>query len=308
MNQTNTRLLMSMYPDALEATLTACAARPLRDTDPWPKALGFVAVTDAAVTIPHAVDVVMASTCVDHCEAAPGELAATVVADLVHGAVIARQLSVPMLSLVGIGQETRLVPGGRQLAAAWRTVANQVRAIFEDLDLPSGSRLVSTDDEAVWRILSDVVDADRPKLRDQSLDGLYHIGDDSCFPRGTPFSYFYEYYRYNVASYRRPAFESLLGRESDGALVVENIQQIKAVAVARMLADKWPVTHLMTLPAPGRSGVERATRAAGKDRLTCADLLSDPEPALATANTDSQSFWRAVRDHHAALRLEGIRI
>lgn len=300
------RLLTAMYPGDAPGTLASYGAARLPDRHAWPHKLGFVAATPNAGADPTAVDAVVASTCVDHCEADPDLLAATVLADLVHGAVVARRLGVPLLSLVGIGQEIRLVPGGGALAGQWRAVAGRVAAVFAGLALPAGSRLASTDEESVWQCLTEVVDRDRPRVADRCLDGLYHLDDGSLFPRGTPFGFFYEYYRYNLACYRRHLVETLLDCGSVGVLVVENVQQVKAVATARRLAAGWPVEHLVTLPAPGRSGRERATRATGADRVTLADLLATPDRALAAASPDSGAFWRAVCHHHTMLRLEGV--
>lgn len=306
MNTYARQLLVTMYGKDIGPNLADQGVLVLADKHPWQAELAFVAATPHTVTAAPAVDAVIASACVDHCEADPKRLAATVLADLVHGATIARHLEVPLLSLVGTGQEIRLVPGGDVLASSWHVVAGLVTETFGDLRLPEGSRLVMTDDEAVWQLLTTTAEGDRGNVSDTSLDGLYHLGDDSAFPRGTPFGYFYDYYRYNIACYRRPVIEALLDRPSRGVLVVENVQQVKAVTAARRLADGWPVEHLVTLPAPSKSGTERATRASGGDRITLDELLDQTDDLLTQAHPDSRAYWRAVLTHHTQLTSKGI--
>ncbi|GER83925.1 hypothetical protein KTAU_25620 [Thermogemmatispora aurantia] len=259
-------------------------------------ALFFVAGTRRLSGLSQSIEVVVASPCIDHAEAEPRRLAATVIADLVHGAAISRLLSVPLVSFIGTGQEIRLVPRGAERAAGWHRVAERVLSVFETLELPTGSRCFVSHDEVVWAVLSETVERDRTRLPTVALNGLYHLRDGSAFPAGSPFRYYYEYYRYNLACYRQPVLEHLLGRPLRGMLVVENVQQVKAVALARRLNGQWPTEHLVTVPAPGRAGDERATRAAAQDRLTIDELPSCCEMGEGGEDwgREHRAFWEKI--------------
>ncbi|GGL42363.1 hypothetical protein [Planomonospora parontospora] len=301
------RLATAMYGPQAETATAAYGINTLTEPPPWLRGMeaGVVAATPAAADGPRP-DVVVASTCVDHCDADPGRLAATVLADLVHGAAVAGLLGRPLLSFIGIGEEIHLVPGGGDLAARWHETADRVADLFRGLAVPPGSRIVSTADADLWRALNDVVEADRVRLPDDELGGLYHLLDGSCFPRGTPFRYFYAYYRANIAHYRRPVVEHLMGPAPGGILVVENLQQVKAVAVARRLNGDWPTEHLATLPAPDRTGRTRATRSGRRDGVPLDAFLDDPMGVLEGVGPDVRAFWLITRDLHRRSRAEGM--
>lgn len=301
MEQYLSRLTSSMYGPDLPRSISPYGLNVHLASPGWlTSTIGaFVAATAVAGTIP---DVVVASACVDHCEADPSRLAATVLADLVHGAAVANLLDRPLLSMVCVGEEINLVPGGNALAPAWTTVAEHVRYLFNTLAVPKNSLIIYTSDPDLWRVLNEVAGEDRADLLDQELDGLYQLLDGSAFPRGTPFTYFYDYYRLNIAHYRRKVIERLMGPAPSGVLVVENLQQAKAVAMARALNDGWPTEQLATLPSPGLTGVERATRT-GDVRLS--GLLDDPMTALASAAPDVRSYWRTVDDLYRRSTAEG---
>ncbi|OLT25786.1 hypothetical protein BJF83_22650 [Nocardiopsis sp. CNR-923] len=295
MTPLTTRLATAMYGPELAQEMFRHGVRLLRQPLEWLRPAGSTFVTGTTTdSTPPNPDVVVSAACVDHCEADTRRLAATVLADLAHSAAVARLLDRPLLFLIGIGEEIRVVPGGHELASAWHEVARHVERLFDRLNTPVGSRLVHTDEDALWKAVSTTAESDRSDLPNDRLDGLYHLLDESAFPRGTPYTYFYDYYRANVAHYRRPVVEHVMGLCPDGVLIVENAQQIKAVAEARRLNGIWPTHHLVTLPAPGRFGGERATRSAGRDRILLADLLQDPVKTLDGADPDVQVFWRSV--------------
>ncbi len=298
------QFLSTFYSEEVWFTLATYGVHPLQERSVWlPDAerLFFVAGTDGLST-PHVLvenlDAVLASTCIDHAEADPQRLCATVVADLVHGAVVARALSLPLLSFVGSGEEMFLVPGGEERASGWMIVVEAVAQVFHDLHLPPGSQLFLSHLPAIWETLTSSVGNDRDRLPKRHLQGLYHITDGSLFPLGTPFGYYYEYYRYNVAHYRRCVLEQLLKRPLRGILVVENVQQVKAIALARHLNTGWPTEHLVTLPAPGRSGNERGTRVASHERLPLTTLWQFHQTqeweTEARLSGEHLRFWTAV--------------
>ncbi len=305
MNSHTGALLAQLYSAALPDALAAADVQVFGDapTPGWLaplSGLAFAGQAGLAAERPG-VGLVLSSTCVDHCEGDPAQLAATVIADLVHGAAVARLLGVPLLSFAGAGQEVRLTPGGSGQRPEWRRVSAAVRAVFDALELPPGSRLLDTDAPEIWALLAEQAEADRAELPDQRLDGLYRLDDGSAFPAGTPFAFFYEYYRYNVALYRRPVLAAL-GPAGAGVLVVENVQQVKAVTLARRLNGPWPTQHLVTVPAPGRGAAERATRARSADRLLLDEYLRGGTPVEATLPGATAAFWSAVREHHTLLR------
>lgn len=191
-----------------------------------------------------------------------------------------------------------MVPGGDERAAAWMRVADVVTDLFAQLRLPAGSQIVRTSDEQIWRVLSAVVDDDRSQVSEQELNGLYHLTDGSCFPLGTPFRYYYDYYRYNLAHYRYPLLDYLLTGAPAGILVVENVQQVKAVAIARRLNTGRATEHLVTLPAPGRASNMRATRASRQQSLDLAELTCGQGESARISNLglsgDPLHFWSTV--------------
>lgn len=293
------RFLESFYTQDLWPVLAAYGVHPLAGAYPWisdGERLFLAAGTAGLGPVRPPIDAVLASTCIDHAEADPQRLSASVVADLVQGAAVSCALSVPLLSFLGTGEEIGLVPGGKKRAAAWCRVADMVTDVFTRLRLPAGSQILRSGQARVWDVLHSTVDSDRDRLGCQVLNGLYHFTDGSSFPLGTPFAYYYEYYRYNIAHYRRPVLEHVLGRPLRGILVVENVQQVKAVAVARGLNAGWATEHLVTLPAPGRAGNARATRVCGLSRLDLARLQSvSPERVgeLGLAG-DHLRFWSTI--------------
>jgi hypothetical protein len=269
------RFLSAFYAEHLWPTLRDFGVFPLQHPLPWcapGAALFFAGRTRGLTAARPPIDVVVASPCIDHAEADPGRLSATVLADLVHGAAVSSALSVPLLSFLGTGEEIHLLPGGDTRAAAWMQVADVVTDLFAQLHLPAGSRIVLSSDEEVWRALCALVERDRSQVCTQELNGLYHLTDGSCFPLGTPFHSYYDYYRSTLAHYRLPLLEQVLGSTLAGILVVENVQQVKAVAIARRLNAGRATEHLVTLPAPGRAGRTRATRASREQRLDLAEL------------------------------------
>lgn len=303
------RLVTAMYGEELSASLAESGLETLAEPPEWlleQQAAFIAASVSPARDCNPLPDVVMASTCVDHCKADPSRLAATVLADLTHGAAIARLLNRPLLSVVGIAEETLLVPGGQERASAWHDVADSIAEVFKEFTIPEGSRLVSTaDDQMLWSLL-EVVETDRSHLADSDLDGLYHLLDGSCFPHGTPFGFYYGYYRMNIAHYRRPVIERLMGPAPGGVLIVENIQQSKAIAIVRSLNRGWPTEHLATLPAPGRTGRDRATRSTKQDAILLSTFLRDPGSALEGADPDVQNFWHTTDDLFRRTRAEGM--
>lgn len=302
-------ILHSMYQEALRSTLAsrdiACLGSTARPAWLGPVSeLAFAGITarhrgDA----PPAVSAVLCSTCVDHCEADPSALAATVAADLVHGAAVADLLRVPMYSYVSTGQEIRLTPGGETDKRGWRQVTAVIRGLFDALRLPAGSRLVDTNEPAVWKVLSANVDRDRPVLADYTLNGLYRIDDSSPFPAGTPFGFYYEYYRHNVAQYRRSVIRQIFNDHVNDILVVENIQQVKAVALAQALDGQTSGGQLVTVPAPGLISSQRATRAKGPAAYPLANYMKNEarEPEM---DGLSAWYWSAVGSRHAMLNRE----
>lgn len=294
------RLLAAFYPQEVWPTLAAHGVFPL-DTLPWlvdGERLPLVAGTAGLAAARPPIDAVVASTCIDHAEADPHQLSAAVLADLVHGAVVSRALDLPLLSFLGTGEEMRLTPGGDARAPAWGQVADVIAEMFARLRLPARSRIIVSHEEQVWSALQATVASDRERLPRHELAGLYHLTDGSLFPLGTPFDSYYEYYRSTLAHYRQPVLERLLGCALRGILVVENVQQVKAVALARRLNGGMATEHLVTLPAPGRTGTTRATRAGARGRL-CLDELQVSAGGLAQVSQlglvgDPLLFWRTV--------------
>jgi len=290
------RLLVDLYDEDIRDSLGRAGMTMRPTARPWSlppvlTGLWFAGVSPGETFTTPAVSAVGTSTCVDHCAGDAGRLAAAVLADLVHGAVVARHLNLPLWSLIGTGQENRLVPGGAS-AQDWARVAERVRTVFTAL-APPGSRIVTTDDEEVWSTLGAQVHRDRPALADAELDGLYHL-DEGMFPRGTSYPYFYDYYRYNICYYRRPVLRALFGPADRGILVVENTQQIKAVNLARRLNQGWPTVHWVTVPAPSRSGDERVTRALGEELITLTELDTAQGRALVNCQPRSRRYWAAI--------------
>lgn len=268
------RFLAAFYAEHLWSLLRAAGVSPMEDRLSWcapGEELFFVGRTQGLTAVRPPIDVVVSSPCIDHAEADPAQLSATVLADLVHGAALSCALSVPLLSFLGTGEEIHLVPGGDRRATAWLRVAAVVTELFAQMRLPARSQIVLSSDAQIWQLLSAMVETDRRQVSEQELAGLYHLTDGSCFPQGTPFHFYYAYYRFNLAHYRSPVLEHLLGGPLRGILVVENAQQVKAVAIARRLNMGRQTEHLVTLPAPGRSGTVRATRANRQQRLDLAE-------------------------------------
>jgi hypothetical protein len=295
------RFLADFYEPDLWAVLATCGVFPWESALPpltGAQHLCLVAATAGLAAWPAPIDAVVASTCIEHSEADPQRLSASVVADLVHGAAVSCALGVPLLSFLGTGEEIRLLPGGQARADGWMRVADVVAGVFEQLRLPARSQILRSDRRQVWQALCATADADREQLDTQALAGLYHLTDGSLFPLGTPFTCYYDYYRLNIAHYRRPFLEQLLGGPLRGILVVENVQQVKAVAMARRLNAGWPTEHLVTLPAPGRAGPTRATRAPGRQGLRLYEFVRwQQEPALAGESGlagDHLRFWEAI--------------
>ena len=233
-------------------------------------------------------DLVLAQACIDHARGDPERLSASVLADVVFGHLAARALNAPLLLCFGTGEEIRLVPRGDRLATGWNAVMTRIRCLVDDLEPPSGGRqVIHTVDPDVWAAATDVVAADEEAILDRDLDGLYRLHPEEPFPRSTPYTYFYRYYRHNVARYRAPFLRAISGTPARAILVTENAQQLKAVHLASVLnRDDGAVTaELVTVPAPSRSGCALAMRATGGDAV----LLS-----TSVATLPETSFWQSV--------------
>lgn len=224
-----------------------------------------VVAATAGGPIPTSADLVLAQTCIDHCKGDPDRLAGTVLADLVFGHAVAVELGAQLVCIVGTGEETQIVPNGLGRAAQWRRVGDAIDDLWcSFVDPPAGRRLVRTDDADVWAAATAQVAADARAVADADLDGLYRVDPADRFPAGTPYRYFYAYYRHNVARYRRSLLAELLDRPVGSVVVVEDVIQARAVALARQLDPEPSATsHLATLPAPARDGRTRASRSSG---------------------------------------------
>lgn len=234
-------------------------------------------------------DLVLAQTCVDHAAADPDRLAVSVLTDLVFGHLAAHAVDAPLLICLGTGEELFVVPRGERKAAGWRAVVRRIHEVLERLaPPPSGRRVVETGSPDVWELAHEVVEADAGAIADADLDGLYRLYPPEPFPRATPYSYFYPYYRHNLARYRKAFLTAVSGTPAREVLVVEDAQQLKAVglAIARNAAEGTAMAHLITPPAPSRSGTERASRATGADFV--------PLPADEMSPLPPGGFWRAI--------------
>lgn len=233
-------------------------------------------------------DLVLAQACIDHARGDPERLSASVLASVVFGHLSARALKVPLLLCFGTGEEIRLVPRGDRLVMGWNAVMARIRALVDDLDPPSGGRwVIDTMDPDVWAAATDVVATDQEAILDRDLEGLYRLYPEEPFPRSTPYTYFYRYYRHNVARYRAPFLRVISGTPARAILVTEDSQQLKAVHLASALNryDCALTAQLVTVPAPSRSGCALAMRATGEDAVPLSTNVSTlPET----------SFWQSV--------------
>jgi hypothetical protein len=283
--------LSIMYGDQARTLLARSGVRPVPPGQ-VPAGLPVVGVVDDGRpwTGP---DAVVASACVDHAAGDATGLSASVVADIVIGASVAAGIGVPLISFVNLGQEVNLVPAGPEGHHGWSGVRQRVEAVFSAV-APPGSALVDTADPTVWATLADRVGKARPDLPDAALDGLYHPCDESSFPRGTPFGYYYDYYRFNIVTYLPEVIGEVVGIPVRDVLVVENVQQVNAVRLAAGLARTGSLRQWVTLPAPDRTGTSRATRSTGADRVPFDDF-GDGLPGMVTAAT-SRRYWEHVVD------------
>lgn len=233
---------------------------------------------------------ILCSPCVDHCMARPELLAATVASDLVHAAAAAWVFRVPLVGYIPVGQEIHLAPSGEPDADGWRSVAARVGELFNKLRLPPGSRLASTADIDVWKALKGSVLRRRDALPTPSLNGLYHLTDGSFYPAGTPFQFYYDHYRMNVAQYDRAVVETVF--EVFDPLVVENLQQAKAIFLAdETTCAPRTTSALLTVPAPGRSIGTRATRSAPDASYLLNDFL---DGGAVFENAHVGQYWSTV--------------
>ncbi len=268
-----------MYPDRL-SFLRGLGLRPLDDGPVW----GLPVVGMMGDGDWRRATCVVASPCIDHCFGDVDELSVSVAADLLIGLRIAEALTLPLVSFLVAGEETHLVPGGTARAAAWARVVDHVARLGGSW---AGGRVdaffVSTQDPTAWEVLRRQTDADRSDVRDRDLDGLYRIADDLPFPRGTRFTHLYEYYRFNVSHYRRRLVERLADVNGEHILVVENLQQIKAVKLAERLNPRQcgRTSHLVTSPVPDITNTVRVSRAERHNRVTLTEFLrEDPRPDM----------------------------
>ncbi len=232
-------------------------------------------------------DLIVAQTCIDHSAADPGKLAVSVLTDLVFGHLAAHALGAPLLICLGTGEELHVVPRGQRRAAGWQAVVRRIGGVLESLaPPPSGRRVIETGEPEIWDLAREVVEAD--DIPDEDLDGLYRLHPPDPFPRATPYTYFYRYYRHNVVRYRAPFLSAVSGTPARQVLVVEDAHQLKAVglAAARNAPEGTATSHLMTPAAPSRSLSGRASRATGEDFV--------PLPATAAGPLPTGGFWQAV--------------
>lgn len=196
--------------------------------------LGYVAEWTPSAASWGQADCVLCSTCIDHCGGDPEKLAATVMSDLVHAAAVATHLSLPFVGFIPVGQEIRLETDCSLRVEDWLLVADRVQQLFDELDLPAGSRVRSTHEDEVWDALTRSAAGRTPAIPTCRLDGLYHLTDDSYFPAGTPFGYYYDHYRVNAAQYDVKVLAELFGYRRP--IVVENLQQVKAIFLAQEIS------------------------------------------------------------------------
>lgn len=257
--------------------------------------LGYVAEWTPNAASWDQADSVLCSTCIDHCGGDSEKLAATVVSDLVHAAAVATHLSLPLVGFIPVGQEIRLQTDGSPRVKDWLLVADRVQQLFDELDLPAGSQVRSTHEDDVWDALTRSAADRTPVIPTCRLDGLYHLTDDSYFPAGTPFNYYYAHYRVNAAQYDVAVLTELFGYRRP--VVVENLQQVKAIFLAEEISGGLGGA-LLTVPAPGRSLGVRATRSAPDAFYSLADFLKGRS---ALGNELLDIYWECVRDGYRAL-------
>ncbi|WP_125211446.1 hypothetical protein [Streptomyces griseofuscus] len=283
-----------MYPDR-EGHLRRLGLRPADDE--ISTELPVVGLLGAADW--RAATCVLASPCIDHSSGRISALTASVAGDLLIGLRVAEALGLPMVSFLGSGEETHLVPSGEERCADWQRVAEYVAGL--------GTRwargrvdatFVRTGEPVAWATIKAQTAADHDRVPQAGLDGLHRLVDDNPYPRGTRFTYLYDYYRSNISHYRRPVIEALAGVDTAHVLVVENVQQIKCVAWARALndADGIRTSHLVTCPAPDATNSVRVSRAEPRHRIMLADVLSGQQPGSAPY----WAFLSALRDRFDA--------
>ncbi|MGW7573846.1 hypothetical protein [Streptomyces sp. NPDC054765] len=247
----------------------------------------------------RAATCVLASPCIDHSSGRVSALTASVAGDLLIGLHVAEALGLPMVSFLGSGEETHLVPGGEDRCADWRRVAEHVAGLGARWARGQvDATFVRTGEPVAWATLGEQTAADHDRVAQGGLDGLHRLADDIPYPRGTRFTYLYDYYRSNISHYRRPVIEALADVDTAHVLVVENVQQIKCVALARALndADGIRTSHLVTCPVPDVTNSVRVSRAEPRHRIMLADVLDGQPPG----STPYGAFLSALRDRFDA--------
>lgn len=244
--------------------------------------------------------VIVGGGCVGYSNASLAQLRLDYLTDTVMALAVASLAATDCLIYLPIREEQITAPAAHE---GWRAFGDILHAISSRLAAtiaaPRSLTIARTDDPSVRSVVARVIARRGIDMRSDDLNTLY-----SLRPSGkqvTPSEARLQQYRSTIMTYLPEVVGELIGRPVDHVVAAENLHQVKAVSLARSIAEglrSGRVDHLAHTPAPSLGGTTRMSVAKPDSAIAIMDPPTASALALRRANRTVRSYWQTVWDLH----------
>lgn len=300
-----------MYKKALDPLLDGVALRaagefpPLHEVDAV--ADGFVlGVAAGANDVDFEGCLIAGGPCIDHCEGDVNGVVIQLLVDILHPLVAAKRLRRPcVVYLATLEEAFTRVDTSPEAEIRWRLVAAAIREFIQRLadllDVPQVC-ILETGEPRVRAVTAKYVEEYRIHLGGEQLQGLYALGSNRR--RSEASTSRLESYRYTVVAYLPRVLHELAPFGFTDVVVTENLQEIRAVHLARSLNERTSshgregrdaqLVHVVTVPSPSISGTSRMYRAPRRSKIYLLDDDAALRAKLGQASAESAHYWQWI--------------
>ncbi len=213
--------------------------------------------------------------------------------DLTNLILLAKEIKVPAFIYLSIKEEE--LRSGKSWSETKKVFEKIISDISKSLDYEE-IQIIDTSEKRVNMLIEKYVKNIEKKVTQQELDTLYYIGNNDHRAKEA----FLKLDKTKVNLHKRflvtylPDFlEELTQIKNPTILVVENIQQVKAVQTARRISKNKRLFHLAYLPTPNLFGKKRMYSSVAKEKvfITPKNILN---LAFSKACKESKSFYFSI--------------
>ncbi len=255
---------------------------------------GLVFAEHEEVPGPASTAPIVGGVCVDHCEGVLERLSVSIYPDIVVPLRLGAALNRRVILILPIAEAVLASP---RRGLAWQGVGDRVEALVAHLAATYQHPrvdVVRTDRVRIDRRIAAAVDQYRPHLDSMQLRGLFAVASSGAGGRSTTAARVKTFHR-TLVGYLPSVLSELTCEKCDDILVVENAQQLRAVAAARNLRNSGGLAgtlgHLVYPPAPSMSGRSRMSRAMDRTRIMVGEPSDQSLRKLRGASSSSKEYW-----------------